>query len=407
MPPQRSTGARRGNRAPLAVAAGVTTALAAVISYLPVAVVLGLIQFAEDSATVAGAARVGLAGWLLGHGVPLGTSAGPFGLPPLALTVLAAWRVGRAGVHTSRAIGARGRGSPGQALAVAGAVGLAYGLIGMLTAGIATAGGLPVSVPRAGVTLTMFGGVAAYVGALRTTGAVVVLADRTPGILRDGLRTGVVAALLVLAAGAGAAGLALAVGGGEASDMIHAYGTGVVGQAGITLVSAAYAPNAAVWAAAYLLGPGFAVGADSAVRTTEVTLGALPAVPLLAGIPHGPIGGLGALLLTVPALAGAVAGWLLTRRGLRAARRDPERAGWSELLAAAGLAGPAAGVVLGLAARASGGPLGGGRLAEIGPVDWQVAAAATVLVALGALLGTAATRMFSAVPRRDRPRRGH
>src|SRR4029453_10239862 len=102
--------------------------------------------------------------------------------------------------------------------------------------------------------------------------------------------------------------------GGRGADMRAAYRTGVAGQAGITLVSLAYGGNGAVWAAAYLLGPGFALGAGSTVRLTEVTVGPLPTVPLLSGLPNGPMGATGALLLAVPVLAAMVAGWLLTRR---------------------------------------------------------------------------------------------
>ncbi|HEX5595077.1 MAG TPA: DUF6350 family protein [Micromonosporaceae bacterium] len=394
-PRQRSGRSYRPKRPPIAVAAAVAAGLAALVSYLPVAMALGLFQLAEQTATFGAAARLGLAGWLLGHGVPLGTGAGQFGLPPLALGLLAAWRVIRAGVHTTRAIGARNRRSLRQALAAATAVGVAYGLIGMLAAVITGTAGLEVSPLRAGVHLVVFGVLAALIGSLRTTGAVEVLAERVPPVLRDGLRTGAVAAALLLAAGAGAAGLAVAIAGGEASDMIGAYRTGVAGQAGITVVSAAYAPNAAIWAAAYLLGPGFTIGTGSVVRTTEVTLGALPAVPLLAGLPHGPVGGFGAALLTVPVLAGAAAGWLLARRIRRTASPEQGRTGWAGLLAAAAVSGQIAGILLGLAAIVSGGPLGDGRLSEIGPVGWQVAAAASVLVTLGTLLGAAATRAFT------------
>ncbi|KKK02323.1 hypothetical protein LQ51_20600, partial [Micromonospora sp. HK10] len=79
VPAPRSGAAPRG-RAPLPVAAGVAALWAAVTSWLPVAVVLGLAQLSEDAGGLAGAARAGLAGWLLGHGVPLETSAGPLGL---------------------------------------------------------------------------------------------------------------------------------------------------------------------------------------------------------------------------------------------------------------------------------------------------------------------------------------
>ncbi|GAA3772674.1 hypothetical protein GCM10022225_70090 [Plantactinospora mayteni] len=383
----------RSGRAPLAVAAAVAAGWAALLGYLPVAVVLGVARFAEGSGEVVGAARLGLAGWLLGHGVPLQTEAGPFGLPPLALAMLAAWRLNRAGVHVSRAVRVRDRPTLGRALAVAVAVGIGYGVLGGLAALLLGGAGPTVDPVRAAVTLAGFGTLAALVGAVRASGVLVVVARRTPLVFRDGLRTGVVAALLLLGAGAGVAGLAVATGGGEAGDMIGAYRTGVLGQAGITLVSLGYAPNAAVWAASYLLGPGFAVGTDTVVRTSEVSIGALPAVPLLAGLPQGPLGGVGGVVLAVPVLAGMAAGWLLARRRMRsAAERNVPPPGWAALLGAAAVGGPVAGVVLGAAAFLSGGPLGGDPLAEVGPAYWQVAAGATVVVLVGTLIGAAATR---------------
>ena len=100
-------------------------------SFLPVAVALTLAQLSEGAGALGGATRAGLAGWLLAHGVPLGTSLGPLGLPPLAVGVFAAWRVSRAGVHTCRAYGIAQRGSPLQAANVAGTVGLGYGVVGL------------------------------------------------------------------------------------------------------------------------------------------------------------------------------------------------------------------------------------------------------------------------------------
>jgi hypothetical protein len=381
VPRQRPAAIRR---APLAVAAAVAATVAALASYVPVAVVLWLAQLTEGAGSVGGAARAGLGGWLLAHGVPLDTGAGQLGLAPLALTLLALWRLARAGVHTSRAVGARQGGTPRQAAIVAGAVGLAYGVIGLFAA--LTVGVAPV---RALVSCTVIGVVGALIGAVRATGSLRYV-HRLPGVVGDGVRTGVVCAALVLGAGAAAAGLSLALGAGDASDVLGAYRTGVAGQAGIILVCLAYAPNAAVWAAAYLLGPGFAVGVDTTVRTTEVTVGGLPAVPLMSGIPHGPVGGLGAALLAVPVVAGMLAGWLLTRRLLRRGERE-----WGGALGAAALAGPVAGILLGAAAVASSGALGGGRLALMGPVAWQVAAVATVVVALGAVVGAAATRALA------------
>jgi hypothetical protein len=210
--------------------------------------------------------------------------------------------------------------------------------------------------------------------------------------LRHGLRTGVVAALLILAAGAAFAGLSVAIGGGQAADTIAAYRTGVAGQTGIILVSLVYGANGAVWAAAYLLGPGFALGTDSTVRLTEVTVGPLPTLPLLAGLPDGPMGAAGAAVLAVPVLAAMFAGWLLTRRLMQSPDgRLPE---WSLVLGPAVIAGPVAGVLLGVLAWFSGGSLGAGRLSEIGPSPWLVTLVAAAVVTVAASMGAAAARTF-------------
>ncbi|HWH00230.1 MAG TPA: DUF6350 family protein, partial [Pilimelia sp.] len=102
LPRQRAAdpAAPRRRRAPLALSAAVAAAWAAAVSYVPVAAALSLAQLAADGGSVSGAARLALAGWLLAHGVPLDTPAGPVGLAPLGLTAFAAWRLIRAGVHT-------------------------------------------------------------------------------------------------------------------------------------------------------------------------------------------------------------------------------------------------------------------------------------------------------------------
>jgi hypothetical protein len=384
--PRRRPGPGKRRHAPLALAAAVAATWAALVTYLPVAVVLGLVQFVDGTRSVGGAARVGLAGWLLGHGVPLETPSGPLGLVPLTVTGFAAWRVARAGVHATRAIRARDSGSPRRALTVAVCVGVAYGMLGLLAGAVVNGSGPPVSPVRAGGTFAAFGTLAALSGALRSTGGLGPVAARMPMALRDGLRTGVVAALAMLGIGALLAGTAVAIAGGDAADTIAAYHTGVAGQAGITLVCLAYAPNTAVWAAAYVIGPGFAVGGDTVVRATEVSTGALPAVPLAAGLPAAPLDGPAALVLCLPLIAGATAGWLLARRLCAAV---PARRGgsWRALLGAAVVAGPVAGVLLGLSATASGGALGSGRLADVGPVGWQVGTVSSGVLALGSLIG--------------------
>ena len=393
-------------RAPLPVAAGFATVWAALLSYVPVAAVIGLARTLEGAGGLAGAAHAGAAGWLLGHGVPIGTSIGALGLAPLLLTMLIVWRLDRAGLHVTRAVGKRRSGSTADALLVAFGVGLIYSLIGSLTALAVDGRGTDVTPGRAAVNFFLIGGVAALSGALRGTDALSTWARWLPGLLRHGIRTGLVAALFILAAGAAVGGLSVALGGGQAAEMISAYRTGVAGQAGITLVSLAYGVNGAIWAAAYLLGPGFALGTGSAVQLTEVTVGPLPTVPLLAALPNGPMGATGALLLALPVLAGLAAGWMLTLRliseaavppPVTRAKAKPSRLPeppWPVVAGAGLLAGPVAGLALGLLSDFSGGSLGAGRLATIGPDPWTVGLVATVVVGVSVALGAVACRQF-------------
>jgi hypothetical protein len=367
-------------RAPLPLAAVVAAGWAALVSFAPVLLLVAFLQAAETGLGFGGPLRVASAGWLLAHGVPVHTPAGPVGFVPLLLTALAGWRVARAGVHVTRAIGARGSGSVRQAGLVAGSVAVGYGLAGTLVATLAGGPGWGTPVPRSGLTLAGFGLLAAGYGALRATGVLARWQPRLPVVLRDGARAGLVAACGVLAAGAALAGIAVAAGGGAAAEILAAYRTNVAGQAGLTLLCLAYAPNLAGWAAAYLVGPGFAVGAGSVVRSSEVTLGWLPPVPVFAALPDGPLPTVGAVLLAVPVAAGAAAGWLL-------ARWAP---GWGPATLAAVVSGVVAGGLLGLVAAVSGGPLGGGRLATFGPDPLLVAGFAAVTVTAGAVLGAAA-----------------
>ena len=371
-----------GRRAPLPLAAAVAAGWAALVSFAPVAVLAAFLAAAETGSAVGGPLRLAGAGWLLAHGVPVQTPDGPVGIAPLLLTGLAGWRVARAGVHTTRAIGARRSGSARQAGLVAVAVATGYGLIGALVAGFAGGPEWGPSVPRAGLTLAGFGLLAAGYGALRATGARAVWVRWLPAGLRDGIRVGLALACGVLAAGAALAGIAVAAGGGAAAEILGAYRTNVAGQAGLTLLCLAYAPNLAGWAAAYLLGPGFAVGTGSVVRSSEVTVGGLPPLPVFAGLPDAALPTLGAVLLVVPVGAGAVAGWLL-------ARWTP---GWRPALLNAVVSGVVAAGLLGLMAVVSSGPLGGGQLAGIGPDPVLVAGSAALTVTAGAVLGVIASR---------------
>ena len=150
-----------------------------------------------------------------------------------------------------------------------------------------------------------------------------------------------------------------------------------IGSVLLLVTQLAYLPNAILWAIAYTLGPGFAFGAGTMVTPTGAALGQLPAFPLLAALPpgtHGTPAWLTFIVLVLPYVAGCAAGLLLVRAAPTPALEAAPL--W-------GLAcGAAAGGVLGILAAFSGGPLGNGRLAAVGPSGWQVGAVAALEIGI-------------------------
>jgi hypothetical protein len=378
--------------APLPVAAVVAALWAASVSLAVVFLLIGLGGLGSGVG-LAEVARVTLAGWLLSQGTPVTYGSDPISLTPLALTALCGWRLARAGVHAGRAAGVPRSRRLRRAFAAGVAVAVVYGGLGAGAAALAGTPGLVVSVPRAGLGCFCLALVAAVLGALRSSPAARDRLARLPVALADGVRTGLVASALVAATGAGLAGVALAVRGGAATEMLSIHRAGVLGQAGVTALCLAYAPNLALWGAAYLLGPGFAVGVGTSVTPWGVVLDDVPALPALAGLPVVPLSGPAAVLLAAPLAASVAAGMLLTRRRVRLA--DGRAPDWWPLLGAAILAAPVAGTVLGLAALASRGGMAGEQMADLGPVPLLVAACATVVVGVGVVIGAAHARALA------------
>jgi hypothetical protein len=154
----------------------------------------------------------------------------------------------------------------------------------------------------------------------------------------------------------------------------------VLGGALLTLGELAFLPNLVVWAAAWFVGPGFALGTGSSVSPLATSLGPLPAVPLLGAIPSGELA-FGFACLAVPVLGGFVAG-AVTGRGVR------DETVLTRVAAALGI-GIVGGLLLGALAAASAGAAGPGRLADVGPDALAVGLFAALEIGVAALLGVA------------------
>ncbi|MGB4136062.1 MAG: DUF6350 family protein, partial [Microbacterium sp.] len=123
------------------------------------------------------------------------------------------------------------------------------------------------------------------------------------------------AIVTVALAGAGALAVALAtvLRGGEVIALFGATRVDALGATMITLGQLAYLPTMIVWAGAWLAGPGFAVGAGTAVSPAGTELGVVPGIPMLGLLPEN--GSFWMLVVVlVPIAAGAFAGWVVRSR---------------------------------------------------------------------------------------------
>jgi hypothetical protein len=380
------TGARSRPKRPRALLASAlaTTIWCATVVFTPilVCVILGWWQAGAQGPVSVVAAAAGTA-WLSGHGVPVDIGPIHLSVPPLALTVLIAWRLAKAAAGTTRAIGGR------DAAAVRAAAGLVTIFYTGLVAGAAAfsaRGPFDVDMLPALLHAVPLVVAATAYGSAREAGVLPWTASSV--WLRRGLRTGFITAGSLLAFGSAAVGVAFAVRGPVVADTLALYGNA---SWIVALLSLLYLPNLAVWAAAYIAGPGFAVGAGTAVQTELIELGPLPAFPVFAAVPNAPLPDYATVLVGLPLMLAAVFGVILTYRSpdLRLPR----------VTTASVLAAATAALTLGVLSYLSGGAAGTDLLADLGPDPLAVAGISGVQFLIG-LVGAALIARLFAVHRR-------
>lgn len=329
------------------------------------------------------ALRVGADGWLLGHGAALTVGGSPVGIVPLGLLVVLAlvtFRAGRWAGRCSQPV------EDDRALALGVATMAAvYVVTGVVTALLATQPGVAgVGIGRAVAGTLAVSVLAGGLGQASGTGRLAGWLDRLPDSARGALDGALRGAGWCLAAAAVLVAASLVTGLGEAATVMSRLHLGVGDGLMYLLVNAAAAPNAVLLGAAWLLGPGFAIGTGTIVSPSAVVLGPVPAFPLLAALPaEGTPPAWLVGVTAVPVLAAAVGAAL-------AQRRRPTTA-WDSGLLRGFAAGVGAAVLLCVLVALAGGPLGTGRMADIGAPLGEVAMAALATMGGGGLLGGAVT----------------
>lgn len=330
--------------------------------------------------------------WLIGHGVDLrvaldaatAAAIGSSGVAPFRLSIAA---LGVALVVVLLAVRAGRRAARGDSPVVALAAGAGtYLVLGLVVAALAAS---PVARPSLWQSIVLPPFVYALglaVGALlerpdAVGGAPLAarLGESARRVLGAALRVGSIATALLLAASAVVLALSLAVRYDRVVALYEGLHAGAFGGAVLTLAQLALLPNAVVWTASWLAGPGFAVGAGSSVSPLGSQLGPIPGIPLLGALPQGELVW-GFAGLAVPLVSGFAAA-LLARPSF------PD--GGRRFLAALA-AGAVAGAELGLLAWWSGGAAGPGRLQEVGPEPWLAGVVVALEIAVGAALAAVA-----------------
>ena len=365
--------AHRRPLALVAAAGGVVSALGPLVVCLAAGVMGWFLTDAGAHGTPSGGMRAGALGWLAAHGSGLHVAGALVSAVPLGLTAICAWTLWRVSLRVGDAVS--GYGPDVERLAdgerdltvpvTAGLLALAYAVsaavVGAVAATPTTAPSLTRTVLWSLVMAVVVGGAGVAVGSGRAAvwmAALPATARATLVTARSVLLTWLLVSGVTLLA-ALVVDLDTAV---NILSQLHTDAGAAVLYLGLTLLAL---PNAVAFAGSYLLGPGFLVGTGTLVSPTAVSLGALPMFPLLAALPEGDATPVWTPWLMALGPLTAVVAVARTQRRLPVLRRESAalRGMGGGMLAALGFA---------VLAWLSGGAVGPGRMAQVGPVVGEV-----------------------------------
>lgn len=375
-PPPRRPAADVGS----VVTHAVGTALLAATIGLAIAVICSVSAWAlaphGDGGGADSSVRLAVMSWLLAHHVPIDVPGGMLTLTPLGLMLVPLGLCYASGRQLARVLHPTDLGAVGRAT---GLFALTYGVVAAIVAGVSGGDGLRPHPLAALLAASVIGLLAAGFGMLRAAGLWAELVDAVPPVARQVLGGAVAAVAAWVGIAAFLLGLLLTVAFPEALEITRAYDADVLGAVLLAVLGITLLPNLVLWLVSFTTGVGFRLGVDSPVTPQAVEYGPLPVLPPLAAVPpEGQLPAWAMAVLVVPLAAGAVAGVVVHRRAQRSGMGPaPE-----QVAGIAALGGLVAGGLLGLLAWLAAGSAGGQRLAEVGPVGWQVGLVAAVELAV-------------------------
>ena len=373
-------------------------ALAAAGSWLVLALPALVVWVATAHTTVGWGDALGIAsaGWFLGHGASVAVGELSLSLAPLGLWLLALLLTVRG---ARRLLDRTERSAPGTTWPRA----LVRQVVPGFVLGYAAAGFLAWLLTLAGPARPGFAAVLVVLGipvlalawallrryvAGEECGVVGEWLDRLPRWLPRAVRPGVHGAAILLGLGTVLVVIMVAARWSTVSGLHAAVNAGLVGGVVLTAAQLLVLPNLAVFALAWLAGPGFQIADGSTITLAGAHPGLMPMIPVLGALPSdGAWSGWLILLLSVPVLAGGVIGWLACRS---LARLSSWRTKLATALAA--VVTSAAGLTV-LAALGSG-AVGVDRLSAVGTRPLVFGAALLGLLVAGAALSVLSAQLL-------------
>ena len=278
-----------------------------ITGYAVVAALFAVVT-AIASFSMTGVLRAAGPGLLAAYQVPITIAGSPLGVLPLLGTAAVCTLVAASAAHAANRLGYH---HPSQAVNVVAPMAAAHALAGGTIAITVSGSGVSVEPLAAFLVPGFVAALAATAGVARRCGIVAALRDYLDPVAIRGLRAGALGMAGLLAVGALVFLLSLVLSAGTARDLFAANSPGFGSGVGMLLLSLGYLPNAVACALAFSVGTGFSVGSVS-LDPFSFEGGAVPGLPLLAGVPEH-VARWWPMLMLLPGVVGVLVGWFLRR----------------------------------------------------------------------------------------------
>lgn len=261
--------------------AGITSVAIGFISSFVVVFVVWLFA-GHGNETTAQVIRASGIGWLGTQFVPIEITGTPYGLMPwgfVIIPVIALWKTMHWALKSAQPETVR------DYWYTAGAVAGVYALLGMFVSMFTSTNDLKTNAFRTLINTFVLAALVTIASVLTYAPSKTLLIDPLPPMIIDGIRPGFIASGFLVFLGALLSTVSLVLHFGEVKSVATLMAPSALDGFFMMLLGIAYLPTAAIWAMAYIIGPGIALGSTATISAELTNPGRLPAFPMLAALP--------------------------------------------------------------------------------------------------------------------------